>query len=321
MLQARHVGSRSFIRNVTASIDRNVNITSKPSLWRSPLPPTTCRTSGSSRSLHLAHTAAITFPPSCDTISIHLKDGERLVQKFSPTPRANLDKLREALTELLQSPEPAPSPIESPDRCGKKKGIPGPSFGAGEWLLDPEGDAIHRHTAHAWAGELDIIEKLIIQRADQIHHHPHITRGRVEDGEYTLMTITCTTHSPRGLSNRDMRLARIIKRILSDFNTTTAPILDDWQTWEEDQLKITAQRERMIAINREKINKALENCGCEPQFPPISPKLRGLPQRKGQLIHFVDSKRQGGPSLAIRRVKGTAVSNSPGHTALVSNQS
>jgi pterin-4a-carbinolamine dehydratase len=210
--------------------------------------------------LYLSSTAPIHFSADRQTINICLKDGSVITQKFSPTPKANLDRLAKALSELLQAPDQPPV-IEPPNK--EAGDIPGISFGSVEWYLDAEGDAIHRHIALPSAGELDTIEELILRRADEMDHHPHISRGKVEGGADTYMTITCTTHSPRGLSVRDSRLALKITEILADFNTVTPSTLDTRRDLEGEQLRIAALRERMVAANRVKINKALENCGCE----------------------------------------------------------
>ncbi|OCT51276.1 hypothetical protein CLCR_09067 [Cladophialophora carrionii] len=200
------------------------------------------------------------IPPDRQTINIGLQDGTVITQKFSPTPKASLDRLGKALSELLQTPEQN-TVIEAPNE--KAKDTAGISFGTVEWYLDPEGDAIHRHTAHPSATELNIIEELIMRRADEMGHHPHISRGKVEEGADMYMTITCTTHSPRGLSVRDMKLARKINEILAEFNTVTPWKLNSSRDMDDEKPRIAALRERMIAANRAKINEALERCGCE----------------------------------------------------------
>ncbi|ETI22730.1 hypothetical protein G647_06806 [Cladophialophora carrionii CBS 160.54] len=200
------------------------------------------------------------IPPDRQTINISLRDATVITQKFSPTPKANLDRLGKALSELLQTPE-QDTVIEAPNE--KAKDTPGISFGTIEWHLDSEGDAIHRHTAHPSATEKSVIEELIMRRADEMGHHPHISRGEVEDAGDMYMTITCTTHSPRGLSVRDMKLAQKINDILAEFNTVTPWNLDSSRDVDDEKLRIAALRERMIAANRAKINEALERCGCE----------------------------------------------------------
>ena len=99
-----------------------------------------------------------------------------------------------------------------------------------------------------------------MRRAEEMGHHPHIIRGKAEDGQEKFMTITCTTHSPRGLSVRDTNLARKINEILSDFETTTAMDLAG-RDLDEGRQEIAALREHMVELNRDSINGALASYG------------------------------------------------------------
>ncbi|EXJ58295.1 hypothetical protein A1O7_05720 [Cladophialophora yegresii CBS 114405] len=202
------------------------------------------------------------IPPDRQTINISLRDGKVITQKFSPTPKANLDRLGKALSELLQTPEHH-TVVEAVNQEAKDKDTSTMSFGTVEWHLDSEGDAIHRHTALPSTTELNVIQDLIMRRADEMGHHPHISRGTIEEEADTYMTITCTTHSPRGLSVRDMRLAQKINEVLTGFDTLTPSNLDSSRDMEDEKLRIAALRERMVAANRAKINEALDSCGCE----------------------------------------------------------
>src|SRR6201996_5401881 len=131
MLRAHHVGSCSINRAIAASIGRHGN-SSQPGFER--LRPQ-WHASPQQRSLYLSSTAPITFPNNREAIRIRLKDGKTIEQKFSPTPKANLDRLREALTELLQTPA-QPAVTETPEN---EMHMPEISFGMTEWCLDPEG--------------------------------------------------------------------------------------------------------------------------------------------------------------------------------------
>ncbi|EXJ91165.1 hypothetical protein A1O1_04274 [Capronia coronata CBS 617.96] len=95
--------------------------------------------------------------------------------------------------------------------------------------------------------------------AEEMHHHPHIAR---EDGE-SYFTVTCTTHSPRGLSVRDTRLAMKVNEVLAGLPATQPARLSD-PSLDLDQLQeqFAQARNRLIAINRRKIEDALESCGC-----------------------------------------------------------
>lgn len=264
MLHIRHVGNRYLTWSSATSLDRWLSHLLRPGLGQFLPPRPTYPHSDSqsnTRNLHFAPTIPITIRDR-DLITFHLKNGTSLEQKFSPTPKAKLPQLKQALIELLRTPD-LPSSVIEPLEVALEKGDTGLSFGAGEWYLDPEGDAIHRHIVLASAEELDSVQTLIMQRADELGHHPHITCGKNEDSEDMLMTITCTTHSPRGLSVRDTRLARAINEVLCDFRSTTVPSPDASQDLDGLRSRIVAQREYMIAINRAEINKALENCACK----------------------------------------------------------
>jgi pterin-4a-carbinolamine dehydratase len=212
------------------------------------------------RNLYLSSTCPITISDDRKTITLNLSDGSIIRQKFSPTPKAKLDKLCERLPKLLQTLERSPV-AESLNE--KEMAASSASFGTAEWCIDPEGDAIHRHIAHTSTTECDAIDAEIMHAADGLNHHPHITRGRSDNGEYTLMTITCTTHSPRGLSVRDLRLAEMINEILAKFKTVAPWNADTDRDPDADDQTIAAKREHLVSLNRHKINEALEQCGCE----------------------------------------------------------
>jgi pterin-4a-carbinolamine dehydratase len=199
------------------------------------------------RSLYLASTVPITISSQRDRIDIVLENGEAISQKLLPTPKVSPVALRDQLTQLLQTREPSDQYLEQ-----KNAGLM--SFRSSEWFLDPEGDAIHRHVAANSANECDEIERLIGNKADIDQHHPHITRGDPDRGDSRCMTVTCTTHNPRGLGIRDLRLALAINAILDKFNLVYTP---DWPR--QTSLSL---RNDMIAQNRHKINDALQSCGC-----------------------------------------------------------
>jgi pterin-4a-carbinolamine dehydratase len=117
----------------------------------------------------------------------------------------------------------------------------------GGWYLDQQGDAIHYHFTQRTEG-LDQVEQTISNMADGLKHHPHVFKQRVSNGasgpgthsseagssdqvssskdvdDVWLVTVTCTTHQPRGLSVRDVRLARALTKAL--------PASAEQLTWE-----------------------------------------------------------------------------------------
>ncbi|KAL2422128.1 hypothetical protein ABEF95_010327 [Exophiala dermatitidis] len=203
--------------------------------------------------MSLSSISPITIAENRQEITFHLKDGTCITQKISPTPKVKLEKLAEALASLVSTPNQAENTTSLP-----------PSFGTLQWELDPLGDAIHRHVALSSPEERDRLVGMIMTEADKMNHHPHIAR---EDGDgYSCFTITCTTHSPRGLSARDTRLARRVDELLAQTGlqvTAPARISNPSLDLEQLQRQISEQRKRMIAVNRRKIAEALDNCGCE----------------------------------------------------------
>ena len=271
MLRGQHRGCRLFHHTASTSTCSHVN-TLLPSFGRTPLPkPSWQHASFPRRSLSLSSTDPIKISEDRQSITLRLKDGKTVTQKFSPSPKANLEKLQAALAKLLATPE-LPEVTEPPNR--KKKDIPDLSFGTPEWHLDPQGDAIHRHTAHMWTGECELVRKLIADVASSMNHHPHITQGRFGDGQDKYMTITCTTHSPRGLTIRDTRLAEKINDILEGTEALQSVTPGKWDDLDELEARIASRREGMIAINREKISQALESCNCQTAeaTPTTSPR-------------------------------------------------
>ncbi|OAP60311.1 hypothetical protein AYL99_05313 [Fonsecaea erecta] len=208
------------------------------------------------RHLSLSSSGPITISEDRQTVTFRLNNGETITQKISPTPKANRDKLANALASLLSTPE-----TFKPSNLSLKPSS-GLSFGTTQWHLDALGDAIHRHTAHPSAKEREEAEKLIMAEAEEMNHHPHIARGEF-GGEDKYMTITCTTHSPRGLSVRDTRLAHKINAILDAFEAMEPMSIDAAQDLGEAEKQLAVHRERMIALNRQKISEALESCSCD----------------------------------------------------------
>ena len=189
----------------------------------------------------------IKISSSRQEVTIRLKDGTTVVRKISPTPKAKTDKLAEALGFLLLAPEPNPTAR--------------PTFGCLQWELDTEGDAIHRHIALSSPGECERVLQRIMAVADEVNHHPHIAQGK--EGEESCMTITCTTHSPRGLSVRDTRLAKTINKVLECYDVMRPAHLGATADLEQAKARIAAQRERTIDINRQAISEALASCACD----------------------------------------------------------
>ena len=192
----------------------------------------------------------ITISSDRHNITIRQRDGSTITQRISPTPKASSEKLAVALASLLSAPDSDPSTH--------------PTFGTLQWELDSLGDAIHRHIAVSSPDESESVVQLIMVESEKLNHHPHIARS---DSEGSCMTITCTTHSPRGLSVRDTRLAMKIDEILAGFNVMVPARPGVSEDPENTKAKLATERGRMIGINRQAISEALESCACSTKSP------------------------------------------------------
>lgn len=207
------------------------------------------------RYLSLAATSnPITISNDRQTITFRLENGSEITQQFRPTPKAKTEKMVAALGTLLSN-DTSTATCETPSA----------SFGTSHWILDPLGDAIHRHLALTSPEDCDRVEKAIMEEADKMNHHPHIARVSDNDQQtIDCLTVTCTTHSPRGLSVRDTRLAARIDELLTGIEVTR-PIEGSkpGQCSGHIPEHVTVKRDASIFENRRRILEALENCGCE----------------------------------------------------------
>lgn len=236
-----HAASQGTLQQVFAhGPSLNVNYLRVP-LLRSGLQPS------SRRNLSLSSVDPVTISRDRQTVTFRLKDGNNITQKIAPTPKVKKEKLEAGLSSLLSSSDSEPST----SRLG---------FGTAEWELDPLGDAINRHVAVSSLEEFEELERSIMAEAEEMKHHPHIARLQDHNGPIYL-TITCTTHSPRGLSGKDVRLAAKVNEVLAQFQNAVPLKADSDQDMRQNQ--ILEQRNRGIDANRQKITEALESCGCE----------------------------------------------------------
>lgn len=192
------------------------------------------------RCLHLASTNPVSISEDRRTVVLQLADGNILTQRIAPTPKISTTKLQRELALLLSSPDNG-----------------GHGFTTHSWDLDEEGDAIHRHFAFASTEALEDAIQLIMHAAKELNHDPHIARGQVEHVP-NCVTLTCTTHQPRGLSGRDLKLAARINAILNSSQADQRTAADVTQSVD----RITRERSRLVEVNRNAISQALESCAC-----------------------------------------------------------
>ncbi|RVX74532.1 hypothetical protein B0A52_01658 [Exophiala mesophila] len=176
-------------------------------------------------------------------------EGAARTQPISPTPKARLDRLEVGLMDLLGEQEEAPTHFSSPS-----------------WQLDfPEGASITRHFEFKSQQDRDRAVQLVKTVSDEMDHHPHVALGATSDHPF-CMTITCTTHQPRGLSVRDTRLAARIDRSLDHLKLEGLPKEQD--TVKDDILQ---EQNRLLALNMAAIVEALDSCACGTKDIPTTP--------------------------------------------------
>jgi len=155
------------------------------------------------------------------------------------------------------------------------------------WQLDPQhGDAIHRHFAFGCKDKREDAVGRIMRLADEMKHHPHVARGqwrcpadlgakaKAKNGDdepitwsCLTLTVTCTTHSPRGLSGKDARLAAAIDALqLADDEVSRAleeRLAPIGMRHARKLIRLIQQEQaRTIGLNRQAIDDALAACGC-----------------------------------------------------------
>jgi 4a-hydroxytetrahydrobiopterin dehydratase len=77
------------------------------------------------------------------------------------------------------------------------------------WTLDPASAAISRHLEFADFNEAFAFMARVALMAERKDHHPDWSNS------YNVVDVTLTTHAARGLTMKDIELARFIDRIAS----------------------------------------------------------------------------------------------------------
>lgn len=116
----------------------------------------------------------------------------------------NPSSLLSALSKLLHLPEEEQQQPPPPsDGCH--------AFGTPYWTLAAKGDAIIRSCLFETEDRARLFCDRLAPVSDELDHHAHLdVSGPLADTGFTLVNVTCTTHSPPGLSMRDIRLANRI---------------------------------------------------------------------------------------------------------------
>ena len=77
------------------------------------------------------------------------------------------------------------------------------------WTLDPEAAAISRHLEFADFNEAFAFMARVALAAERRDHHPDWSNS------YNVVDVTLSTHAARGLTMKDIELARFIERVVA----------------------------------------------------------------------------------------------------------
>lgn len=168
-------------------------------------------------------------------------DGSSTRVQVRPTRKANISLLAAQLPPLLSR--------------GKVPGIiMEATFGTTNWIVDELGEAIHRHFAVGPELARTTIDR-INTIADAMNHHPHINKQNCTSGSEQLVhfTVTCTTHNPKGLGMRDVKLARAINSMLESYQSSELLLCMDDTT----QDSILKEKQAQIRRNMESASCAV----------------------------------------------------------------
>lgn len=132
------------------------------------------------------------------------------------------------------------------------------SFTTHGWDLDEHGDAIHRYIHIRDLVQQQRVFDGIKEEAKTLNHDPHIDSSR--NGH---ITITCTTHSPPGLSMKDVHLARAVSGILDGVVEIAESDTAEPQSVRGGlEADIFTLRQRGRERNRAAIEEAKKSCNC-----------------------------------------------------------
>lgn len=145
-------------------------------------------------------------------------------------------------------------------------------MGQDGWQLDSQGDAIHRTELLASRQAAEDAERSIMRIADDLNHHPHISHGDLvfaptmqgPSFDCQMMTITSTTHYPRGLSSSDTKLAQAINEVLSDIRTIDSgelPVVATSQRTISGDSEFLRIQQKHLDKHRDEINRAVRSKG------------------------------------------------------------
>jgi pterin-4a-carbinolamine dehydratase len=125
--------------------------------------------------------------------------------------RSNIERLTRELEPLVKQPPKSTSNLKL-------------TFGEQCWRLNDEGDAIYRALAFP---SMSIAKEAIaeIRKAgDALNHHASFANMTSDMSSPSHNLVICSTHSSRGLTLRDMRLAREVDKVLSGYNVYASPL-------------------------------------------------------------------------------------------------
>jgi pterin-4a-carbinolamine dehydratase len=227
-------------------------------------PGTTAITGGKRASWTTAHRYASTNTKSTRESVGQIPNIPRVRQikldgmKTTIVSTSNIEQLTRELEPLVKRPSKPASNLHV-------------TFGEQCWRVNGDGDAIYR--ALAFPSRSNAKEAIAeIQKAgDALNHHASFAdmTPDIDSPSHTL--VICSTHSPRGLTLRDMRLAKQVDVLLSKYNIYTSPVIlfnnsggsgDQGENFEEasgETMQAEDSARNMIANAKRRVQPAIRS--------------------------------------------------------------
>ena len=149
----------------------------------------------------------VPFNPLKPLATIRRKAGHAEQVNFYPTPKVDIAALARAVQPLCSYPKDF-----DPNSATY-------TFGKPCWTFSRHGDAIYRTLAVESREIGDQIASRVMKVSNEMNHHPTIISiSEEEESSPWHMCIINTTHRPRGLGMRDVRLAEAVNTVLRDYS-------------------------------------------------------------------------------------------------------
>jgi pterin-4a-carbinolamine dehydratase len=125
--------------------------------------------------------------------------------------KSNIEQLTRELEPLVKRPSKPASNLHV-------------TFGEQCWRVNCDGDAIYRALAFPSRSIAKEAIAEIQKTGDTLNHHASFANMTPDIDSPSHNLVICSTHSPRGLTIRDIRLAKEVDEVLSKYNIYTSPL-------------------------------------------------------------------------------------------------